>query len=153
METASMADVFTVTKRSEVMSRIRSSGTKAENTLYALVRECVGSKWRIDRNVTTLPGKPDIVVPGLRIVIFADGCFYHDCPIHGRRPTSNAHYWTPKLRGNVQRDRRNRRKLRLLGYSVWQVWEHALEGTNVLKTHRLLHGRFERALRSRHAKF
>ena len=75
-----MADVFPPEQRSEIMSRIRSSGTTPEARLCASVREALGGRWRIDRNVRTLPGQPDVVVAGLHLAIFADGCFYHGCP-------------------------------------------------------------------------
>ena len=123
-----MADVFTTQKRSEVMSRIRSQGTGIEECLFAMVREALGPRWRIDRNRADLPGQPDVVVPNLRTVFFADGCFFHLCPRHGRIPDSNRDYWEPKLRRNARRDRRVRRQLRMAGFSVWRVWEHDLKG-------------------------
>jgi len=92
-----MADVFPPEQRSEIMSRIRSSGTTLEARLCASVREALGGRWRIDRNVRTLPGQPDVVVAGLHLAIFADGCFYHGCPEHGHMPKSNVDYWLPKL--------------------------------------------------------
>ena len=131
-----MPDVFTKAKRSEVMSRIRSSGTAIEDRLYDAVREVLGWRWRIDRNVKGLPGSPDLVIPSLRLAVFADGCFYHGCSRHGRIPESNRAYWEPKLRANALRDTRNRRKLRSMGYSVWRFWEHDLEGRRVLTTKR-----------------
>jgi G:T-mismatch repair DNA endonuclease (very short patch repair protein) len=67
-----MTDVFTPGKCSEVMSRIRSSGTAPEARLCASVREALGRRWRIDTNVRTLPGQPDLVVPGLRLAVFAE---------------------------------------------------------------------------------
>src|ERR1035441_964074 len=92
-----MADIFDVRKRSEIMSRIRSFGTTPERRLYALVRETLGPRWRIDLNTRTLPGQPDVFIPSLRLVLFADGCFYHGCPRHGHQPKSNQEYWLPKL--------------------------------------------------------
>src|SRR5689334_14554597 len=119
-----MADVFDSRKRSAVMSRIRSKGTSVEEALYCLIRNFLGQRWRIDRNVAGLPGCPDVVIPGLRLAIFADGCFYHGCPQHGHIPKSNQGYWAPKLARNRSRDNSRRRALRRLGYSVWRVWEH-----------------------------
>lgn len=122
-----VADVFSEEKRSEVMSQIRSEGTGIEASLYALVRQALDYRWRIDRNRTDLPGKPDLVIPRLRIAFFADGCFFHCCPRHGRVPESNRQYWEPKLHRNVQRDLRVRRQLRQEGFSVWRIWEHELK--------------------------
>ena len=110
-----MADVFTPEKRSEIMSRIRSSGTTPKARLCAAVREALGGRWRIDVNVRTLPGQPDVVVPGLGLAIFADEWFYHGCPEHGHVPKSNVGYWLPKLVRNRRRGRASRRVLRRMG--------------------------------------
>jgi DNA mismatch endonuclease, patch repair protein len=144
-----MADVFSVEERSRVMSRIRSRGTGLERILYSIVRESIGGRWRIDRNVTSLPGCPDIVVPTLQVAIFADGCFYHKCPTHGRIPKSNLEYWLPKLEANVRRDRRNRRRLRDIGFSVWTIWEHGLEGRRLSATRTILDRRLSRLIDER----
>ncbi len=129
-----MADVFTPEKRSEIMSRIRSSGTTPESRLCAAVREALGRRWRIDTNVRTLPGQPDVVVPSLRLAIFADGCFYHGCPEHGHVPKSNVGYWLAKLTRNRRRDRARRRALRRMGFAVWRFWEHQLKGRRMART-------------------
>ena len=133
-----MADVFKPEKRSEIMSRIRSSGTTPESRLCAAVREALGRRWRIDMNVRTLPGQPDVVVPGLRLAIFADGCFYHGCPEHGHTPQSNVDYWLPKLMRNRRRDRASRRALRRMGFAVWRFWEHERGGRRMARTQLVL---------------
>jgi len=122
-----MADVFTSKKRSEVMSAIRSAGTTPERRLYEVVRTYLGHRWRIDRNCNDLPGKPDVVVPTLRLAMFADGCFFHYCPVHGRIPDSHQDYWAPKIRRNVERDQSNQIALGEQGYEVWRFWEHELK--------------------------
>jgi DNA mismatch endonuclease (patch repair protein) len=129
-----MADVFTPEKRSEIMSRIRSTGTTPEARLCASVREALGGRWRIDKNVRTLPGQPDVVVLSLCLAIFADGCFYHGCPEHGHVPKSNLQYWLTKLTRNRRRDRVNRRALRKMGFAVWSFWEHELKGRRIART-------------------
>ncbi len=147
-----MVDVFDREKRSDVMSRIRSSGTRIELRLYEMVRALLGGRWRIDQNDRALPGAPDVVVPSLRLVILADGCFYHCCPKHGRVPDSNRAYWEPKLAGNVRRDRAHRRALRALGFSVWRFWEHDLEYRGLARTYAVLERRLaKRVLESRGA--
>lgn len=133
-----MADIFKPEKRSEIMSNIRAHGSKPEERLYRLVRVILGHRWRIDRNVETLPGRPDVVVPSLRLILLADGCFFHMCPKHGRIPDTNTQYWKPKLERNVERDRQNREALRRRGYAVWRVWEHDLRGTRLERIERLL---------------
>jgi DNA mismatch endonuclease (patch repair protein) len=108
------------------MARIRSSGTTPEERLYQAVRAALGHRWRIDRNVKAMPGCPDVVIPSLRLVIFADGCFFHGCSKHYRAPLSNTEYWTPKIAGNIARDKAQQDVLEADGWSVWRVWEHEL---------------------------
>ena len=139
-----MADIFTRKKRSQVMSRIRSADTGPEKRLYSVVRRVLGRRWRILQNVRELPGQPDVVIPALRVAIFADGCFYHFCPKHGHSPKSNKSYWAPKLERNVMRDLANRRKLRSMGYRVWRFWEHSLKKSDLTKVEQVLRRRFER---------
>ncbi|MFN8133650.1 MAG: very short patch repair endonuclease [Solirubrobacteraceae bacterium] len=139
-----MADIFTPEKRSEVMAAIRSSGTKPELRLIAMVQELVGEDLEVDCNVRTLPGTPDVVVPELDLAIFADGCFFHGCPKHGKVPSSNVDYWAPKLARNVQRDTRSRAALRRRGYAVWRFWEHDLTGRRGERTLAILAKRLER---------
>jgi DNA mismatch endonuclease (patch repair protein) len=115
-------------KRSWIMSRIRSGGTKPELVLREIVRDVlssqVGRRTRIIENDRRLFGTPDVHVPSLSLVFFVDGCFFHSCPSHCRIPKSNVGYWVPKLAANIRRDRRNSRNLRGSGYSVWRFWEH-----------------------------
>jgi DNA mismatch endonuclease (patch repair protein) len=140
-----MADIFSRAKRSEIMSRIRSRGTGPEQQLYALVRKILGWRRRVELNAPGLPGQPDVVIPSLRLAIFADGCFYHGCPRHGHVPKSNVAYWEPKIARTLERDRRNRSALRRQGYAVWRVWEHDLRTTILPRTA----ARLTRHLRSR----
>ena len=127
-----MADIYSPAKRSRIMAAIRSTGTGPEQRLYETVRAALGHRWRIDRNVRTLPGQPDILIPSLRLAIFLDGCFYHCCPRHGHLPKSNRGYWAPKLARNVRRDCVNRRALRRMGFGVWRIWEHAARRVGII---------------------
>jgi len=127
------------------MSRIRSSGTGPELVLRRIVRSASGMATR--NNVRGLPGSPDVVVPRIRLAVFADGCFFHMCPIHGRLPKSRVDFWRRKLEGNVRRDRSTRRALRALGWTVWSIWEHDLKDGSVARTSRLLRRRMARILR------
>jgi|ERR1700674_5363786 len=120
------------------MAGIRSSGTKIERQLYSSLLERLGPNTEVLANARGYPGRPDVLIPSLRVAIFAQGCFYHCCPRHGQRPASNQSYWLPKLERNLRRDRSDSRRLRALGYSVWRVWEHDLEGRAFLKTLALL---------------
>jgi DNA mismatch endonuclease (patch repair protein) len=74
--------------------------------------------------VGDLAVRPDLVFPRRRVAVFVDGCFWHACEIHSSRPAINVDYWSPKLQGNVDRDRRQDEALRVAGWIVVRAWEH-----------------------------
>jgi len=120
-----MADNHTKEERSINMSHIRSINTKPEET----VRKYLFSQgFRYRKNVQTLPGCPDIVLPKYHTVIFINGCFWHkhDCG-RFRWPSTNEEYWTAKIIRNVERDVNNHMKLQELGWRVLTVWECELK--------------------------
>ena len=120
-----MADNHSKEVRSMNMSHIRSKNSKPEE----LVRKYLFSKgFRYRKNVKTLPGCPDIVLPKYKTVIFVNGCFCHkhDCP-RFVWPSTNEEYWRPKIMGNVERDKRNLAELQQLGWTVLTVWECELK--------------------------
>jgi DNA mismatch endonuclease (patch repair protein) len=119
-----MADVFTKKKRSQVMAAIRSRGNKdTELKLASILRASGITGWR--RNYPIL-GRPDFVFRRPRLAVFVDGCFWHGCPKHGRKPGSNRAYWLPKLRRNKHRDQAVTRALSKAGWHVIRLWEHDL---------------------------
>src|SRR3954466_5999774 len=138
-------DIFTAEKRSQVMSRIRSTGTAPEEHLFGLVRSVAGSRCRIQRNARHITGTPDVFIPSLSLALFLDGCFFHGCPVHGHVPKSNTDYWTEKIDRNRKRDKRYRAALRLQGISVWSFWEHELKRHSLPRTLRRLALAVERA--------
>jgi len=116
-----MPDVFSVDKRSEVMAKIRSKNTKPEMRLRRALHR-LGYRYKI--HDTTLPGKPDIVLPKYKTLIQVRGCFWHGHTCNdGHLPKSNSPYWVEKLQRNKRRDRRNDRLARQLGWTVITVWE------------------------------
>ena len=120
-----MADNHSKEVRSRNMSRIRSTDNKPEE----IVRKFLFSQgFRYRKNDKKLPGKPDIVLPKYRTVIFVNGCFWHkhDCP-RFVWPSSNQDYWRPKILGNVERDKKNAEQLRSQGWNVIVVWECELK--------------------------
>lgn len=131
-----MADVFSPTKRSEVMSRIRGKGNEAtEITLISLLREHQLTGWRRHQLVF---GRPDFVFRRQRVAVFVDGCFWHGCPRHFKMPRGNRAFWTRKMANNRARDRLVNRTLRADGWRVIRIWEHSLTGSMVAATlHRL----------------
>ena len=120
-----MADNLSKEVRAKNMSHIRSVNSKPEE----IVRKYLFSRgFRYRKNVRSLPGCPDIVLPKYQTVIFVNGCFWHkhDC---GRFvwPSSNIEYWIPKINRNVERDEINHKKLKEMGWKVLIVWECELK--------------------------
>lgn len=109
------------------MSSIRSKRNKdTELKLMVIFRESGVKGWRRNQR---LHGKPDFVFRRERLAVFVDGCFWHGCPDHGRKPTSNEHYWRPKLMRNKLRDAQVTRELRKAGWRVLRLWEHELRSS------------------------
>lgn len=108
--------------RSRNMSRIPSKNTKPEE----IVRKYLFSQgFRYRKNVSKLPGKPDIVLLMYKTVVFVNGCFWH--AHQGCKwfvpPKSNSEFWQNKFNYNANRDEQNYQKLRDLGWKVVVVWE------------------------------
>ena len=121
-----MADVHTPEQRSYNMSRIRGKDTKPEE----LVRKYLFSQGlRYRKNDARLPGKPDIVLPKYKTVIFVNGCFWH--AHEGCRyfvwPKSNVDFWKRKINGNIERDLRSHQLLNEQGWNVIVIWECQLK--------------------------
>lgn len=107
------------------MSHIRSKDTSIEMK----VRKYLFAKgFRYRKNDARLPGKPDVVLPKYKAVVFINGCFWH---MHGCSrssiPKSNPEYWIPKIQRNVERDTENYKKLEDAGWRVFVVWECELK--------------------------
>ena len=120
-----MVDSLSPIRRSWNMSRIRSRNTKPELLVRSLLHQ-LGYRFTVNGPLNqSLPGRPDIVLPKHRRVVFVHGCFWHQHPgcIDCSRPQTNSVYWSGKLQRNVCRDRRNRIALRRLGWKVIVVWE------------------------------
>ncbi len=104
------------------MSSIRATETKPEIE----VRKFLFSKgFRFRKNSKLLPGRPDIVLPKYKTVIFVNGCFWHghkNCDA-ASIPKSNKKYWKTKIATNIIRDRRKQSELQKLGWNVHVVWE------------------------------
>ncbi len=117
-----MSDIYSKSKRSSIMSKISGKDTKLE----ILVRKYLFSKgFRFRKNVKDLPGKPDIVLPKYKTIIFINGCFWHgheNCK-KAILPATNTKFWREKISGNIIRDKGNIQKLREMGYKVITVWQ------------------------------
>ncbi|WP_434149448.1 very short patch repair endonuclease [Methylocaldum gracile subsp. desertum] len=124
-------DTLSPEERSKRMSLIRGTGSAPEIKLRRLVH---GMGFRYRLHVKELPGKPDLVFPSKRAVIFMHGCFWHrhpDCKL-ARIPKSKLDFWKPKLEANKERDLRNQKELRSLGWRVLVVWECEIDNTERL---------------------
>ena len=117
-----MTDVFSIEKRSWVMSRVRGRETSPEIKVRSLTHK-LGYRFRLHRK--NLPGKPDLVFSFRKKVIFVHGCFWHghDCPRGQRTPKTNTGYWVEKIRKNIERDAKSQSELQSLGWSVLVIWE------------------------------
>ena len=117
-----MADDRSPAERSSNMSRIRSKDTSPEIRVRSLVHRA-GYRYRL--HVKELPGKPDIVMPRHRTVIFVNGCFWHRHPAcrYATTPKTNANYWQRKFDRNVERDRASHDALIRDGWKVAVIWE------------------------------
>ena len=111
--------------QSNRMRSIRAKGNRSTElkARAALIRSGIRG-WSMHPD--GIPGRPDFVFLQLKIVIFVDGCYWHGCKQCSHKPAKNERYWTAKIQGNCNRDRRNNRFLRRAGYRVMRVWEHEL---------------------------
>ena len=117
-----MADTVSPETRSRIMARVKSKGMKPEMRVRRLLHG-LGYRYRLHR--TDLPGRPDLVFPARRKVVFVNGCFWHrhdGCP-RVRIPATNRAYWLAKLERNHARDARNVAALQEQGWAVLTVWE------------------------------
>ena len=112
--------------RSRIMRGVKSSNTKPELALRSLAHR-LGYRFRVHRK--DLPGKPDIVFPARRKVIFMHGCFWHchDCGRGARIPVQNHEYWKAKLARNRERDAAHMKALANLGWTAIVFWECELQ--------------------------
>jgi DNA mismatch endonuclease, patch repair protein len=119
---ANRKDRLSPTERSVLMAKVKSSGTKPEE----MVRKVLFKEgFRYRKNVSHLPGKPDIVLPKYKAIVFVHGCFWHqheNCP-ESVLSQSRQEYWEPKLQRNAQRDHENAERLKQNGWRVFIVWE------------------------------
>lgn len=114
-------DIFNKNQRSYIMSTIKAKHTKPE----VLVRKrlfSLGFRYRLHSK--KLPGNPDIVLPKYSVVIFVNGCFWHqhNCP-RARQPRTRIQWWRRKLNANVERDKKNHCLLMKKGWRVLVIWE------------------------------
>ena len=124
-------DIMSFEKRSKVMAKIRSKNTKPELKVRSMLH-AMGFRFRLNR--VDLPGKPDIVLPKYKTVIFVHGCFWHrheNCK-YRTVPKTNEEFWQSKFIANINRDKKVKRQLQELNWTVLVVWECETENPEVL---------------------
>ena len=104
--------------------RMRAQPTRLTEPERLLIAELSRSGFLLETHAAGLPGRPDIVLPRRKLVVFVHGCFWHGCPRHFTTPKHNRAWWLEKIEANRRRDRRKAAQLRRMGWSVLTVWEH-----------------------------
>lgn len=126
----------------------RRRDTEPERRVRRLLHAS-GLRFRVDMPIRAgraRPLRPDISFTRVRLAVFIDGCFWHGCPEHGRRPqVQNGHYWGPKIARNIERDTEHTHALVASGWTVLRFWEHEAPGTVA----RRIHQSYQRLLRLR----
>ena len=119
-------------RRSWNMSRIKSKNTKPEIQVRSYLHR-KGLRFRL--HVKNLPGKPDIVMPKYKTIIFVHGCFWHrhNCCMGNKTPKHNSKFWKEKFQKNIMRDKRTKHALEQLGWNVLIIWECEIESSRILK--------------------
>jgi DNA mismatch endonuclease (patch repair protein) len=127
-------DVLTPEQRRKNMSAIRSRNTNPERVVRAFLHR-LGFRFRLHSR--TLPGRPDIVLPRYKTVVFVHGCFWHRHPAcrFATTPASRREFWQKKFQENVERDRRAQAELRETGWTVLVVWECQIKESESLLRH------------------
>ena len=125
-------DTLSTEARSRLMSRIKGRDTKPELLVRSTAHR-LGLRFRLHDK--RLAGKPDLVLPKHRTVIFVHGCFWHghDCPRGARTPKANREYWTAKVARNAARDARTAAELTAAGWRVETIWECELKDEAALE--------------------
>jgi len=118
-----MTDKFSTTKRSEIMSKIKSKDSKIE---VSFRRQLWKNGLRYRKNSNKHFGHPDIVVVKMRLVIFVDSCFWHGCKKHFQLPKTRSKFWLNKINSNRQRDIAVNNYYKKNNWRIYRFWEHDL---------------------------
>lgn len=131
-----MADKVTSEVRSRMMSAIRGRDTKPE---LAIRRGLHALGFRYSLHSSRFSGRPDLVLPKYRAVIWVHGCYWHghDCGA-AKLPSSNESYWHPKIARTQERDRKNSQAVATAGWRSLVIWECCLRGKSAPGVERVL---------------
>lgn len=117
-----MPDVFSPKTRSTIMSRIKGRDTNPERIVRSIIHR-MGYRFRL--HAKELPGKPDIVLPKHKKLVFVNGCFWHGhkgCK-RAKIPATNTTFWLKKINSNIARDKKKLKELKKLGWKPLVVWQ------------------------------
>lgn len=130
---------WTSTPRSRHLTGRKKTHTEPELLLRRALH-AAGARFRLHRRLA--PGcTPDVVLPGRRVAVFVDGCYWHSCPQHGRQTPwtgPNAALWEEKMRRNQERDHRSTALAQEAGWTVVRLWEHEVRADPVGAAARVL---------------
>ena len=115
-------DKISEQRRSYVMSKVRSKGTKFENDFIEQLKKRTKKKYRL--NVKEIKGKPDIMFPGDKVCVFLDSDFWHGWQFPRWKHLLKNDFWRNKIEKNRDRDRKNTLWLRRRNWNVLRIWEH-----------------------------
>jgi DNA mismatch endonuclease, patch repair protein len=144
-----MVDVVDRATRSRMMAGIKGGHTKPEREVRSALHR-LGFRFRLHAK---LPGRPDLVLPRYRAVIFVHGCFWHrhkGCRF-STTPSTNVEFWNAKFQANVARDKIKAGELEALGWRVITIWACRTKRQHMLRLARLIsrHGASQAARPSR----
>ena len=130
-----MPDVHDKQTRSRNMAAIKGKNTKPELILRSLLHQA-GFRFRLN---STLPGKPDLILPKYRAAVFMHGCFWHShgCP-RFKQPTENSDFWRRKLERNIRRDKEVSYLLKEAGWRQLIIWECTIIGKGRMEPEKLI---------------
>jgi len=119
-----MSDKVSKEKRSEIMSKVRSKGTKIE---IDFMKALWNKGFRYSKNSTKYFGKPDLVLKKYKAVVFIDSCFWHGCKKHCRMPNTNKKNWIEKIERNKRREKEVSKYYKNLNWKIFRIWEHEIK--------------------------
>jgi len=119
-----MTDIVSKKKRSEMMSMVRSKDSGIEKMVRKHLWE---SGFRYRKNSNKYYGKPDVVLPKYKTVVFVDSCFWHGCRKHCQLPATRKKFWSEKIDGNKRRDKKVSQFYKKMGWKIIRIWEHDLK--------------------------
>ncbi|QQS15847.1 MAG: very short patch repair endonuclease [Candidatus Moraniibacteriota bacterium] len=122
-------DIYTDRKRSEIMSKVKSKDSKIEVDFR---KKLWKRGFRYLKNSKKYHGKPDLVLPKYKTVLFLDSCFWHGCQRHGSIPETRKEFWMKKISRNKERDKEVTLHYKKLGWNVIRIWEHDLNNKNFM---------------------